>query len=142
MNVRRLLQTSLIKYGLVGLLGTALHFGLLVALVELAGARPVLASAAGFVVVLLVSYELNRRWTFNRAAPGARLHTFAKYAATSLMGLGLNTAIMYAAVDVLALPYTVGQAGVTLVIPVFNYIMNRTWTFAERETRAIEGKES
>lgn len=130
MRFKSLLQAQVVKYGFVGLLGTALHFGLLILLVEAAGMKPVPASAAGFVAVLIVSYYLNRNWTFRERADGTGWKSFAKYTVVSLTGLLLNTFVMYASVDLLKLPYVVGQAFVTFCVPVSNYILNRYWTFS------------
>lgn len=123
------LQSRLLKYGLVGLLGTFVHFVALIALVEGAGVRPTYASAAGFVLTVIVQYGLNRRWTFRSNA--RRSPEFLRYAAVSVSGLLLNGGIMYACVDVLGAHYIVGQLLVTVVIPLSNYALNRVWTFRE-----------
>jgi putative flippase GtrA len=118
-----------IRYGLVGLLGTALHFGSVIALVEGAGLDPVPASALGFVLVLVVSYILNRTWTFRARSGGRR--QFAVYSAVSLLGLGLNSAIMFITVHLLQWDYLYGQGLVVAVVPASNYLLNRAWTFRD-----------
>lgn len=141
MNIDRLLRSPFVKYAIVGGVGTALHFGSLIVLVELAGMRAVAASGAGFVLVVAVSYFLNRHWTFASDSADSTLGSFAKYAAVSTSGLLLNTAVMYAVVDFLGGPYLFGQAAVTLLVPISNYYFNRTWTFKEQAsaTPAREG---
>ena len=118
------------KYGIVGVLGTALPFAALVALVELSGVHPVPASVAGFVLVLVVSFLLNRSWTF--AVRDAGSTAFVKYAAVSVTGLLLNTGIMYAAVELLHWKYWIGQLLVVLVVPPCNFLLNALWTFGKR----------
>lgn len=137
MNIDRLLRLPFVKYAIVGGFGTALHFGALILLVELAGMRAVAASAIGFVLVVVVSYFLNRHWTFASASADSALGSFAKYAAVSTSGLLLNTAVMYAVVDLLGGPYLLGQAAVTLLVPVSNYYFNRTWTFKPASTAHV-----
>ncbi|MFD2331278.1 GtrA family protein [Cohnella sp. GCM10020058] len=127
--MKQLLRTRFIKYGLVGLLGTIVHFAILIILVEHFNIKPVPASAIGFVVVLLISFELNRKFTFKEAKRASNLYTFAKYTITSVAGLALNSGIMYASVNLLSQSYLFGQVCVTIVIPVFNYFLNRSWTF-------------
>lgn len=131
MNINRMLQGRFVKYAVVGALGTLLHFGTLIFLVEATGLPAVTSSAIGFLLVVVVSYYLNRHWTFSSAANTSALGSFAKYVAVSTSGLVLNTAIMYAIVDLLEWPYLLGQAAVTVVVPVSNYFFNRTWTFKE-----------
>ncbi|MBW7454898.1 GtrA family protein [Paenibacillus sepulcri] len=129
--MRSLLQHSIVKYAVVGLLGTALHFTLLAALVEWAGFHPVAGSVLGFTVVLAVSFVLNKQWTFQETENGkqAGYRQFMRYSIVSGSGLCLNTLIMYAAVEWLHLPYLLGQVLVTVVVPVQNYLFNRNWTF-------------
>ncbi|TGE37840.1 GtrA family protein [Desulfosporosinus fructosivorans] len=117
----------IIRYGLVGLLGTILHFSSLIALVELAHLDPVVGSAAGFLLVLLISYYLNRNWTFRAKNGGKR--QFCYYTMVSLIGLGLNSAIMFIVVHLLHWSYLYAQCLVVMVVPVSNFIMNRRWTF-------------
>ena len=121
------LGRAALRYAIVGVLGTTIHFGVLAALVEFGGAEPVFASAAGFIVTLIVSYVLNDRWTF--ALPTRHRNAFARYTAVSVLSLGLNSLIMYLAVHVFDLWYIVGQALVVAVVPAVNFVLNRSWSF-------------
>ena len=53
----------ILKYGLVGVLGTVVHWGTLIALVEGLRVDPMLSSTAGFILTLILSFYLNLRWT-------------------------------------------------------------------------------
>lgn len=127
-----LLRHSIVKYALVGLLGTAVHWGLLVALVEGTGVHPVAGSALGFIAVLIMSYILNSRWTFRGSGKVMDIKQFLRYSIVSCSGLLINTAVMYASVELMSLPYWLGQAAVTIVVPLHNYAANRVWTFREQ----------
>lgn len=120
-----------LKYGVVGVLGTLLHFAVLVALVEWARIHPVGASAIGFIVVLLVSYLLNQYWTFQYSPSGWK--PLLKYTVVSGFGLLLNSGIMYTAVDLLHWNYLIGQCLVVAAVPVSNFIFNYYWTFRQTE---------
>lgn len=124
---------KVIRYGLVGLLGTVLHFGSVIVLVEYAHFDPVPGSALGFLFVLLVSYSLNRNWTFRSRRRGRR--QFLIYTVVSLLGLGLNSSIMFIAVHVLHWNYLYGQGLVVVVVPASNYLLNLTWTFRDSENQ-------
>ncbi|CAG7646727.1 GtrA family protein [Paenibacillus allorhizosphaerae] len=122
----------MVKYGVVGVLGTVLHFASLYALVEWLGLRAVLASAFGFLLVLLVSYVLNRRWTFQSTPSG--WGPLLKYCIVSVTGLGLNVALMYVSVDLLHWHYLIGQCTVVVAVPLSNFILNYYWTFRPSAT--------
>lgn len=117
----------IIRYGLVGLLGTALHFAGVIFFVEAVRLDPVMGSGLGFLLVLVVSYFLNRTWTFRSKSKGARQFFF--YTLVSLFGLALNSAIMFFSVHILQWNYLYGQGMVVAVVPASNYILNRFWTF-------------
>ncbi|MDQ7095552.1 GtrA family protein [Desulfosporosinus sp. PR] len=117
----------IIRYGLVGIFGTILHFSSVIGLVELAHIDPVVSSVAGFLLVLLVSYHLNSVWTFRTTDQQKR--RFFYYTLVSLIGLGLNTTIMFIDVHVLRQSYLYGQCLVVVVVPISNFFMNRKWTF-------------
>jgi putative flippase GtrA len=117
----------MLKYGIVGLVGTFIHFAVLILLVELFSFQPVLSSALGFIIVVVASYYLNKKWTFKsneRTFP-----EFMRYLITSVSGLIMNIAIMYLAIDIIGLDYFIGQLLVTIVIPITNYFLNHYWTF-------------
>lgn len=122
-------DSVVVRYGLVGILGTILHFAGVIFFVEAVRLDPVLGSGLGFLLVLVVSYFLNRNWTFRSKSRGTR--QFFVYTVVSLSGLGLNSAIMFIAVHVLQWHYLYGQGLVVAVVPVSNYILNRFWTFRE-----------
>ena len=72
------LSEQFLRYCIVGGIGTCLHFGLTIALVEGAGSPPTAASVVGFAAAFVSSYLLNRLWVFG---PGARPWvSFARYA--------------------------------------------------------------
>lgn len=120
---------KILKYGIVGLLGTFIHFGILLILVELFLIHPVLSSSIGFIVVVVISYFLNKKWTFQSENGG--YNEFIKYLIVSCSGLVINTVIMYCSVNIFQFEYFVGQLIVTIVIPLSNYTLNSFWTFKE-----------
>lgn len=125
----KIFNYPLVRYGIVGIIGTLIHFLILILLVKTYSLSPVLASSIGFIVVLLVSYRLNKYWTFNQINSLDKSSRFIKYSVVSVCGLILNTTVMYISIDWLHLHYVIGQCLVIIVVPVFNYILNRNWTF-------------
>ena len=118
----------ILRYAVVGIIGTLTHVSLVVLLVELANISPTLSTALGFIVVLIISYFLNRFWTFEKQND-RHLIDFIKYTLVSLFGLGLNVGIIFTTVEVLHWWYVYGLALVTLVIPVCNFLLNKYWVF-------------
>jgi putative flippase GtrA len=121
---------KLFSYGIIGLIGTLIHFSVLVFLVELFHFEPVLSSSIGFIVTVIVSFYLNRRFTF-RIKTSKTTVTFIKYTLVSCSGFILNSVIMYFSVHMLSLHYSIGQAIVVVVLPISNILLNNYWTFRE-----------
>lgn len=116
-----------LKYALVGGLGTCTHLGLLTIFVEVLHYSPVASSAIGFTVTVVISYYLNYKWTFN--AQSSHSSALPRYISVSLMGLCLNTAILFLTVNLLQLWYGIGQAIAIFAIPLHNFILNSYWAF-------------
>ena len=116
-----------LRYCVVGAIGTLVHFGITIAMVEWARTRPTAASIAGFVAAFVVSYVLNRSWVF--AASARSWLSFARYSVVCFTGLALNTSIMVITVDWLRWYYLWGLAIVVAVVPVTNFALNRLWAF-------------
>jgi putative flippase GtrA len=117
-----------VRYVVVGILGTLAHFTTTVALVEGLSVDPVVATVLGFIVALVLSFVLVRGWVFGSSAAVAR--TFPRYVMVSVAGLLLNALIMHVTVDVVRVSYLWGLCAVVLVVPAFNFTLNRTWTFS------------
>ncbi|SFL64359.1 Putative flippase GtrA (transmembrane translocase of bactoprenol-linked glucose) [Paenibacillus sp. 1_12] len=121
------MKKLLLKYGIVGLLGTLIHFISLYVLVEAFGIQPVTSSTLGFLLVLFISYVLNKWWTFQDTPSGWK--PFVKYTVVSLTGLLLNSGIMYAVVEWMHWNYLLGQCLVVVAVPASNFLFNYYWTF-------------
>lgn len=110
----------------VGVATTAVHYGVLIALVETWDIDPVLGTTAGFVTAVFLSYLLNRRYTFEERptfGPG-----LLKYYASVSMGLVINAGLMaqLTAWGVHYLPAQVVASGAALI---WNFLAARFVVF-------------
>lgn len=121
---------ALIRYLVVGGLGTAAHLATLAGAVELLGLPVLVGSIAGFLVALGLSYLLNRHWTFGTGRPG--LGSLWRYTLVCVTGLGLNITMTYALMHWLHWGYMVAQLSVIFVVPISNYLLSRHWAFAAK----------
>ena len=62
-----MIVTQFIRFCLIGTISTAVNYGLYYALCEWTAAHYLLASAIGFLAGTLISYYLNKLWTFRVA---------------------------------------------------------------------------
>lgn len=126
MNNPRPLFAQIARFAAVGIAATATHYAILIALVEGAGARPVLATTIGYAFGIVVSYALNRRFTFKSDAPIAA--SFAKFALLYGIGALLNGAIMAALIGQGAW-YLLAQIVATGLVLIWNFLGARFVAF-------------
>jgi len=127
------LRGELTRFGIVGLLATAVHATAYGDLVVRHGIGPLQATGAAFVVAFGISFCGHRYWTFahHRSAFTASLFRFLT---ASLIGLCSNALIAWTLVDALHLPPLTPLIGVLLITPVIVFLLSRLWAFNAPKT--------
>jgi len=127
------------RFFAVGALGFAVDAGGLLALAR-AGLDPLVARALSFLFATLVTYALNRRWTFGASGLGWWRGWVTYVAATSLGAL-LNYLAFAGVVAAFGASSPMLLAGTALGSAIglfFNYALSRRVVF--REPRPIDGR--
>jgi len=121
---------QLLKFGVVGGSGYVVNLAVFAALTGALDVHHIPAAIGAFCVAVANNFAWNRFWTFD-ATEGHAGFQAARFLAVSLVGLGLNLALLEAFVTALEFPALAGQAlAVGLTMPV-NFIGNKLWTFAD-----------
>lgn len=120
------LSLRFVKYSLVGCICTLIYFMSVFLFVEVFGKDPVFGSSISFVIMTVISFFLNKRFTFGSDFSYDKL---LRFLVVSAIGFTLNFVIMYLIVNVFSLHYAIGELATTLVIPIINFILNNYWTF-------------
>lgn len=115
------------RFTVTGGVAAIVHFSVLIGLAELTPLTPIPASAIGFVLAATVSYMFSYYWVFH--GTGAHIGRFPRFLMVALTGLGLNTAIMLAAIEGVGLHYVPAQIVATGLVLFWNFSANRLWTF-------------
>jgi putative flippase GtrA len=119
---------SMVKYFVVGGLGTITHLSLLYATVEYLSFEPLVGSSVVFIWVVIQSYLLNKNWTFENNSK--HTSTLPRYLVVSGIGFLSNLLLMYLMINVLELWYMLAQILTVTVIPAMNFLLNKYWTFS------------
>lgn len=132
------------KFGIVGIIGSVVDFGVFNLLASLLKFPSVWSSVISFSLAVINNFVWNRYWTFpeTRHIPIARQLT--QFAIVSLAGLAIRTPL-FAWLEKLLIPlaerylpnlltptiigHNVALALVILVVMLWNYFINRLWTF-------------
>lgn len=118
-----------LKFGVVGCTGTIIDFGLTYICKEWIKINKLIANAIGFTVAATSNYILNRIWTWESTSQQVGLE-YAKFFGVSLIGLGLNTLIIYILNDKLKWNFWLSKVLATGVVLIWNFLANNFFTFA------------
>ena len=119
----------LLRFGAVGLLAAAVHYWVVIGLVELLRIQPLQANFGGFAVAFWVSYFGHRYWTFANPEGAGVAASFMRFLAIAVSGFCLNELLFYLFLRYLELPYYVALGIVVLIVAVMTYVLSRWWAF-------------
>ncbi|MEI9425137.1 GtrA family protein [Mesorhizobium sp. Cs1299R1N1] len=125
--------SQIARYGAVGLGAVAIHYAILIALVELADVRKTVASVIGFCAAIPFNYYFQHRWVF-RSGDEHRL-ALTRYLIVTSLGLAINSGVFYTGLAT-GLPYLLAQATAIMLVTVFNFAANRFYTFNAYDSAA------
>jgi putative flippase GtrA len=121
------LSRQIAAFAGVGVAAAIVHYGLLIALVELFAWRPTPATLIGYIGGGIVSYVLNRRLTYRSDRP----HEEAtwRFAVVAGVGFALTYGLMEALHGWAGLPYVLAQVMITGLVLVWSFFAHKFWSF-------------
>lgn len=127
------------KFCMVGVISTIIDVGtytLLTRTIDFFFRYYLLANAISFIIALINSYTLNRKFTFknNHKKVGVQ---FAKYACVYIIGLGLSEIFLYVLVDKFGLYDLFAKALVIGVVLFWNFIGSKFLIFDKNVPKQI-----
>lgn len=117
-----------LKFACVGLSGVLIDFGITWLLKEVLKVQKYVANAIGFTVAASSNYFLNRIWTFESHNPQIGIE-YSKFLIISLIGLGINTFILWLLVSKFKQRFYLSKLFAIAVVTVWNFFMNWIFTF-------------
>ena len=114
-----------LKFAIVGVSNTAISFLVYVVLVKLS-LYYILASIISYIAGILNSYILNTAFVFKEKKTKKNLFMFSSVYLSALL---INLSLLYIMVDVFGIGPITGQIFVTGLVMIYNYIMQKKWTF-------------
>lgn len=122
---------KIVKFCVVGFIGAAIDFGLLAILVEVFAWPVLIANTCSFIIALVNNFWLNKFWTW-RDTSDQHVGQFVKYSLTSVVGLGINTLLMWLSLKI-GLYYLLAKFFISIIVAFWNYSVNNWWTFLNKE---------
>lgn len=117
-----------IKFCIVGFTGVIVDFSVTFVLKEKLKAQKYLANAFGFALAATNNYLLNRIWTFQSKDPAILLQ-YGKFIIISVIGLLLNSFILYVLHEKAKLNFYISKSFAVVAVTLWNFLANYSFTF-------------
>ncbi len=118
-----------LRFCVVGVTGTIIDFGLTWICKEKLHIHKFISNAIGFVVAATNNYILNRIWTWGSTNEHIGVE-YTTFFVVSLIGLGLNTLILYLLNEKLKSNFWIAKVIATGFVMLWNFFANNYITFA------------
>lgn len=122
-------KNILLRYLVAGITGAATQIGLLYVFTDIVGLWYLYSSIFSFLAAIIVSFLLQKFWTFADKKTDKMHHQFGKYMVVAILGLLVNTLAMFLLVDLLFLWYILAQIITGAIIAVMNFLMYKFFIF-------------
>jgi len=119
------LMMQILKFGIVGGIATVIDFAVFFILHEVLGINTIISNICSFTVSVIYNYIASIKWVFDVDESKNKKTQFILFIVFSLIGMGINTAIVYICTDVMKLYSMIGKVVATGVVMVFNFITRK-----------------
>ncbi|VWX60473.1 GtrA family protein [Burkholderiales bacterium 8X] len=121
---------QLLRYGLVGVLNTGLGYAVIFLSMGVLDWRPVPSNIAGYAVGLIVSFLLNKNFTFRSRGPArGELKRFLLIFGLAYLA---NLGVLVLLVNVMDVPAGWAQVVAGVVYFALSFVLNKFYVFADR----------
>lgn len=120
--------TEILRFGVVGLAATAIHYAILRLAVDTLEIPPSLANGSAFLCAVCVTYLGQSLWVFRRHSQHGAAQML-RFIVSLGFGFFANVAIMALSVHALGLEYQNGFLLSLFLVPVLSFVINRFWVF-------------
>ena len=124
---------QLVKFQIVGVINTVIDY-VVFNLLSWLGLGMFPAQCLGYGSGLLNSYVMNKSWTFEQTSKST-FQQVLRFMIINLISFGINTAVLYACVQGLAMEKWLGKGIATVVTLAANYIGYSRWVFPNQNSK-------
>lgn len=122
-------KNILLRYLVAGIMGASTQIGLLYVFTDILHFWYLYSSVFSFLAAIIVSFLLQKFWTFADNKTEQMQNQFFKYLGVAILGLLINTLSMFVLVDLLGLWYILAQIITGAFIAIMNFLMYKFFIF-------------
>lgn len=121
---------KLIRFSIVGVGNTLVNWSIFIIL-NAFGVYYIISNIIAYTIATVNSYIWNSLWVF-KYGQGLNINTSVKFFILNLVGLTVNTTIMYILVDILNFNKFIALVIASIFVVIMNYTINKLWVFKEK----------
>lgn len=125
---------KLLKFGLIGILNTAITIGSYAVFVYMFNMNFIIANIIAYILGMINSYFWNKNWVFE--VKESNMFTYVKFIVVNVGMLGFNSLGLYILVSNFHMNKMISQIIVVGASLFLNFILTKTWTFRSNKTVA------
>ena len=115
---------QILRFGVVGGLAFVIDYVVLYVLTDIFHIYYLISSCISFTVSVIFNYILSIKWVFD-VNKKQDMHEFIVFIILSVIGLIINSIIMYIMVDIISVHYMISKLLATLIVMVYNFITRK-----------------
>ena len=119
------LLAQLAKFGVVGVIATVIDFGVMNILHYGLHTNLLIANTCGFTISLVFNYLASMKYVFSHREGMSRTREFVIFIVLSVIGLGLNDAIVVALAEMAGLEANIAKVCATALVMVYNFVTRK-----------------
>lgn len=123
------------RFLIVGLLASSIHLATLYTLTEYISLWYIPATLIGFLLAFTVSFTLQKKWTFKKAAEQRTSIQLKQFFSLQIAALLLNAIGLYVLVEFFGLWYLAGQTLLIGVIALITFLVCKHYIFRQTHLR-------
>ena len=125
------MRNQIIRFCMVGILGTIIDVSLLYFFVEKLEFPIILSNSLSFGITMSISFLIHKNWTFKNTN-SSPIKQFLTYSLVSLIGLGISNLVLYALITG-GLWYLYAKIITVFIVIFWSFSANKFFTFVPRE---------
>ena len=126
------LPAQFLRYFMVGGVAFVADFAALFLLTEFGHLHYLVSASIAFIAGIAVNYTLSVTWVFDHRSLDNKIHEFAIFAVIGIIGLALNTTLMWFFTELLGLHYLQSKGVAAVTIFMFNFGARKALLFSGR----------
>ena len=109
------------RYLFVGGIAAVVNIGLLYVLTDFAHLHYIISNIISFIAGLVVNYILSKKFVFQEKTKISRTKEFIIYSVIGVLGLGIDTLLMWVFTDCIGIYYMISKIISTMVVFIWNF---------------------